>query len=98
MLVELSVYKQSISIRKVNYSQYVTNSKIIKLFPSQKGMLVICILRIAVSFKIFFPLNVLGIRQPVNMKEVAFINNIRQALYSPSAALRSQPHPPLESP
>ena len=84
VLVELSVYKQSIPIGKVNYSQYVTNSKIIKLFPSQKGMLVICILRIAVSFKIFFPLNVLGIRQPVNMKEVAFINNIRQALYSPS--------------
>ena len=50
-------------------------------------MLVICILRIAVSFKIFFPLNVLGICQPVNMKEVAFINNIRQALYFPLALL-----------
>ena len=54
-----------------------------KLFLSQKGMLIICILRIAVIFKFFFPLNVLGIHQPENMKEVAFINNIQQALYSP---------------
>ena len=46
-------------------------------------MLIICILRIAVIFTIFFPLNVLGIHQPENMKEVAFINNIQQALYSP---------------
>ena len=83
MLVELSVYKQPILIRKVNYLQCVTNSKIMKLFLSQKGMLIICILRIAVIFKFFFPLNVLGIHQPENMKEVAFINNIQQALYSP---------------
>ena len=45
-------------------------------------MLIICILKIAVIFKIFFPLNVLGIHQPENMKEVAFINNIQQSLYS----------------